>query len=143
VSLLSQLTNNDYIELKATLYAIDNRDFYCHDCLNKYAHRPDYETMTARTRELKGCFSVKERPIATVDELKFFKCVGNFFRSEVLTLLEMQGRYEKGILPYPGSLSEQPNKVIEIFAAIEQYKREKLEQERKRLELKERGRRGR
>jgi hypothetical protein len=143
VHMLSHLTNDDYISIRATLHAIDNREFYCHSCLNKYANRPDAESMTQRMRELKGCFSIKEKPIATVDELKFYKCVGNFFRGEVLTLLEMQGRYERGILPYPGSLSEQPNKLIECFSAIDNYKQEKLAQERKRIEMQERGRRGR
>jgi hypothetical protein len=105
--------------------------------------------MTQKSRDVKGCFEVKKKPMHTImisegkESIKFSKCIGNFFDLSVLSLMEMQRQYDKGVLPFPGSLSQQPNKVIEAFAVIERYKFEKLERDRKQKELKERGKRGR
>jgi len=45
-------------------------------------------------------------------------------------------QYEKGVLPYPGSLTDQPNKIIEVFNVfqslnLEYEKRNRAEQEKK------------
>lgn len=150
MGLISRVNNADYIAILATLTAIDNKEkFYCETCLGKYCGRPDEKAMTQKNRELKGCFGIKKNPIHTLsvsegkDSIKFSTCVGNFFDWTVLSLLEMQRLYDKGILPYPGSLSNQPNKIIEAFTVIEKYKYEKAERDRKTRELKERGKRGR
>lgn len=58
------------------------------------------------------------------------------------SIITHQG-FQQGILPYPGSLSEQPAKIIEIFSLLDQLKYEAEEQTRKRVEReqKQRGRR--
>jgi hypothetical protein len=146
--LISRLTNQDYIAIRSTLHALDNRDFYCDDCLSKYEGRRDADEMSKRARELKGCETVKNSVIHTVSSLTgkesilFRTCIGNFFDHSVIPLLEMEKQYQKGVLPYPGSLSEQPYKIIEAFRVIEHYRYEKLERDRKAREQKEK-RRGR
>lgn len=128
--------------------AIDNREFYCDDCLSKYSTRKDAKEITQKSRDMKGCFGVKKTAMHKIvtdggkSGIQFSTCIGNFFDLTVLSLLEMQRQYEKGILPFKGSLAEQPNKVIEAFGVIEKYKYDKAERERQLRQLKERGKRG-
>jgi hypothetical protein len=70
--------------------------------------------------------------------LEYSTCVGNFVSESALFWIEAEARYNQGILPYPGSLSEQPAKVLEIFGCIAAHKQDKLEKQRKAQELKER-----
>lgn len=51
----------------------------------------------------------------------------------VVTLFDLYHKH--GVLPYPGSLSEQPAKIIEIFTVLEQLY---LEREQKHLEEQQR-----
>lgn len=48
--------------------------------------------------------------------------------------------YERGILPYPGSLSEQPAKIMDIFSVLGALKFESEEKMRKKVEKENRKR---
>jgi len=143
------VTNGDYIDIKSTLYAIDNRDFICGECQGKYIGRSDGDAMLEKLKAAKGCETLRPIPVHSIDtidgkeSLKFRKCIGNFFNYEVVSLLEMQRQYDKGALPFPGALSQQPNKIIEAFNIIASYRFDRAERERKRLEAEARSRRGR
>lgn len=52
-------------------------------------------------------------------------------RDEVCDLIDLYEGYQLGMLPFSGSISEQPAKMFEIFQIIEQYK---LKAEQKSLE---------
>lgn len=49
-------------------------------------------------------------------------------------VLALFSQYDKGVLPFPGAMSEQPSKIIEIFDVLEQLKFEHQEKTRKKLE---------
>jgi hypothetical protein len=46
--------------------------------------------------------------------------------------------YQKGVLPFPGALSDQPNKVVELFRTIDSHVAEKTEKQIKKMESKQR-----
>lgn len=138
------------MEILSTLTAIDEKKFYCEKCLSKYSGRADYETMTQKSRDLKGCFGVKPNPIHAIplsadgsEAIRFSTCIGNFFSGTILSFSEMQRQYEKGVLPFPGSLLQQPNKIIEIFGVISKYKMDRVERDRKAKDAEDRRKRGR
>jgi hypothetical protein len=56
-------------------------------------------------------------------------------------VLNLYSQYKKGSLPFPGSVSEQPAKIIEIFNVLEQLELEQQEKQRKAVE-KEQKKRG-
>lgn len=78
-----------------------------------------------------------------------FKIPLKNFRSEYLSLaFQLHDGYEKGILPFPGSLTEQPAQIMEIFGLInalkfeqEQKVRKKMEQEAKKQNAKSKSKR--
>lgn len=49
-------------------------------------------------------------------------------------VINLYTNYQKGILPYKGSLVEQPTKIIEIFQVLDQLKFESEEKMRKKRE---------
>lgn len=126
------------MELKSTLYSFDNKEYQCGWCLKKYRGRQDYEQITKANRTRKGCFGVSPNALHKFDDLEYSTCVGNSVSESALFWIEAEARYNQGILPYPGSLSEQPAKVLEIFGCIAVHKQDKLEKQRKAQELKER-----
>lgn len=107
-------------------------------CLNKYRGREDYEKISMANRTSKGCFSVSENALHKYDDLEYSTCVGNFVVDSATFWIEAEARYNQGVLPYPGSLSEQPAKVLEIFACIAAHKQDKLEKNHKAKQLKDR-----
>ncbi|NOS67246.1 MAG: hypothetical protein HOO67_02680 [Candidatus Peribacteraceae bacterium] len=118
--------------------------YNCHDCLKQYGKRKDAETMLQKTRESKACFDFAAEFIHNIDgQIYFKKCIGNYFNGVWVRFVEMERQYEKGVLPYPGSLSEQPAKILEIFRIIAAYRQEQIAEEQKKARIKEREARGR
>lgn len=126
--------------MKASLYAIDNPQFQCEKCLTQYAGRADSKSMTLKRRRMKGCFrpKAKRKPVHAIDngEIEFYSCPGNFYLNTIGDYLEMHQSYTKGVLPYPGALSDQPSKVFQIFNVIERFKQAKMEAEEKKQRAK-------
>lgn len=96
--------------------------------------------MASRTG--KGCFEVSGNTLHKFDDLEYSTCVGNFVSESALFWIEAEGRFTQGILPFPGSLTEQPAKVMEVFNCIAAHKQVKLNVQIKAKELKD-GLRGR
>lgn len=119
------------VTLSATLHAIDDERFRCSKC-------PE----TRRTG--KYCEKSSENVIFKLGNLGFRKCPGNWFSFSALNLIEMQSLFEQGVMPYPGALADQPNKIIEVFRQIASHKAEIKEKRMREAELraKSRGARG-
>jgi hypothetical protein len=66
--------------------------------------------------------------------LTFRKPLSNF-KSDVLSYsLTLFENYERGALPFPGSVSEQPAQIMEIFGVLQALRHEREAAERKKLE---------
>lgn len=103
-----------------------NKDFNCSSCLSRYDNRTDGVELTARLRKLKGCESKMDKPIHHINrEIKFSRCIGNFFDQPSVFLVEAHRNYERGVLPFAGSLMDQPNKVMESFNVISAWNHER------------------
>lgn len=94
--------------------------------------------MTQANRERKGCFGIAENTLHHFDNLHYNTCVGNLASDAALSFIEAEARYNQGILPYPGSLFEQPAKVIDIFDCIAAWKQDKLNKQRRAQAIMER-----
>ena len=127
---VSGLTANEFIELRATLRSGDDDEFQCDKCLK----RPMPEEQLERFRALKGCFGKRGAPFK-LREIEFTSCPGNFVSFDALHLIQMHDYFEKGTLPFEGSLSEQPAKAIEAFGVIKSHKYERLKSEANKQKL--------
>ena len=92
--------------------------------------RPDKPDILKKKKRLKNCHGDGDITYK-VDNFESKRCIGNFVSRQFFEYIEMFLAYEKGVLPFPGSLSEQPCKIIEIFGIIRQMRAEKLEEKQK------------
>lgn len=116
---MSSLTNQEYVGLQASLFAMFRPEYQCARCLSRYPKNPDMQATYQRT---KACESVVDRRVASVGgELHFRTCPGNFWDATAAALLDLSHAYQKGILPYAGSLMDQPAKIIDVFGVIERF----------------------
>ena len=139
----SELSSREYVELRATLKAMDDARFRCGDCGNQYRSRPDSEKIIAAFRASKACEVVAEKPVQSIDELQFLTCLGNFFSHSAARLVEMHAHFERGVMPYPGSLADQPSKVIDAFRIIGNWKMRRQAEEAEKARKEAKKKRGR
>lgn len=123
---ISSIQWHEFVEIKATLHALDNRQFICGECKMKYMGKGYKEDQQLKYQESKGCFKLSHRVLHRIKDLSFKKCIGNYFSYQAVSLLEAFESYEKGIMPYPGSYMDQPHKIIDAFRIISAYRTEKL-----------------
>lgn len=132
---LNGLSLNEYSALKTTLHVLDNKRFQCGVCLSQYEGRLDAEEMLSKRRKLEGCFG-DTRPIEyKFDDIKYRTCPGNVFDTSSLFVVDLYRQFQKGILPYPGSLVDQPSKIMEAFNVIDAYNNKRMIEEQKKRDL--------
>jgi hypothetical protein len=120
---------------------MDNDRFQCSKCLKKYEGRADGKKLLRKYRKLQGCFGRTRRDGYRFDGYIYSTCPGNVFDYSSLFIIELYREYQKGIMPYPGALVEQPAKIMEAFQVIDGYNSLKLaEEQKKQKELQSRGR---
>ena len=83
-----------------------------------------------------GCFDYTSRTYQ-LEDFKFYSCIGNFQDTSVRYYWELFQKYQQNMLPYKGSLQEQPNKIIEIFNFIEGILKRKQDKVKGKKELTE------
>lgn len=133
---LSGLNVNEWAQVRTTLFALDNREYQCAQCLHKHRGRPDEEAMLAASQESKACRTIRPTPFLNdaKREIFFSTCPGNFFFPEVIHWIDAYRRFEAGHLPFEGGYMDQPAKLIELFQVIGAHFEEKRAAERKKLE---------
>jgi hypothetical protein len=125
----------EWVQIKSTLHALENKQYLCSECITQYRGRPDQAEMDRKNRASKACEDVREKPFISIDgEIGFKTCVGNFYTAAVIPWLEANQAYQKGILPFPGSLSEQPNKAMEIMRLVGINQSERTDRQIKKME---------
>jgi len=112
--------------LLASLESLFEKRFNCDDCLGRYGDSVRGKERSVAHRRKKGCFDYTSQ-VYVLDDYKYLSCIGNFQDISVRYYWELFQKYEKNILPYKGSLQEQPNKIIEIFNFIDAILKRKQE----------------
>ena len=136
---INSVTFREWIELRSSLASIYNQNFNCSKCKARF--RAELKDRENSYRAAKGCFGVLKTAIASIDGASFYTCPGNFVREWAFAYLESYSFFLNGVLPFSGSLMEQPTKILEIFRVIQAFKNERMMEDAKReRELAKRGR---
>jgi len=123
---ISTVSSEEYVYLVSSLYILDEKKFQCGECQNQYRNHQKADEMTKGVMQSKFCVVPSDRHIHNIDgRIWFKKCIGNYFLQSTSFYLELFKQYENGVMPYCGALVDQPNKIIEIFRVIGQYRNEK------------------
>lgn len=139
---INNITNKEIIYLTATIEGQFDDKWNCYKCINS-GYREDnngnqvlldkYENTLRAIKLKKGC-ETRGHMFKTVNGIKFNTCLGNYNTVHTQHYIDMYQQYEKGNLPYPGSLSEQPAKIIDVFHTIGQLVADKVDEESKKTE---------
>ncbi len=69
-------------------------------------------------KEFRGCFGKPKQPYL-IDGKPADRCVAKLLPPEIKIYIRYYEHYKKGHLPFPGSVSEQPIKLLDIFDILE------------------------
>lgn len=118
---VSELSNIEYAYLLAAVeIRLEPKKFSCYRCAASY--KPEHKH---RKRKPKGCYDYSTK-VYRLENIIYKTCIGNY-NIDIGYFIEAFSLYEKGMLPFKGTLGEQPNKMLEIFGIIEQRRSEKRE----------------
>ena len=124
---MSSISTGEYALFLASLESkLDPKKFHCGSCITQYGNSERLIKKTERKRKSKGCFDFTSKNYR-LENVRYLTCIGNF-AVPIDFYIEAFGLYEKGVLPFEGNISDQPNKIIEIFQLIEVRRAEKIQQ---------------
>lgn len=66
----------------------------------------------------------------------FHKCLCNFRNDSFSYYMQLYNSYKLGMLPFEGSVSDQPAAIMEAFSVIDRLQNERQEQETKKAQSK-------
>lgn len=117
------MTVGDLVELWSTLHANTERDFQCSTCLRSCPGAPQKLVEKRRNR---ACQEPSEQPrfmleTPTGTRISYRTCIGNLYSEGWDHWIQVYRQYKRGLLPFPGSVLEQPAKVFEVFSIIENF----------------------
>ncbi len=79
-----------------------------------------------------SCNKVQSSPVYQIDNIQFYTCPCNYRHPNMMFFLQATEAYSKGILPFSGSLSEQPSYIMDAIALISTLKTQwEMEQQKK------------
>lgn len=81
-----------------------------------------------------GCGKIHDKVKYQIGDIGYKSCFCTYRHPDFNSFLFLYKNYEKGILPFEGSILEQPAYIIEIFGLIETLKLDREEEERQRQE---------
>ena len=105
--------------------------YRCGDCKHKYSSDPN---RWEKHKMHMACNYLTDKPrhVYMPDncnlgnpKVLYNKCVGNYYNGFWANLINYHPQYEKGLLPFEGSLMSQPAKFVEVMALVHNLVREK------------------
>ena len=119
------------MQIIATFNVLHDPVFQCSVCTKKISK----ENRDSR----KGCSKPLNKPFSSWRNLvKFKSCPANYYSAYWAMTIDNFRHVDKGLLPFKGSLLDQPSKLVEAYSLIENLKIEHESEVRERLAKKQR-----
>ncbi len=77
-----------------------------------------YCRLNPQLQKHRGCFDETEIPVFEFEGEKLYRCPSKLLRKDIGMFIDLYDEYKSGHLPFPGSVSEQPIKIMQIFRII-------------------------
>lgn len=141
VNQLNTVSEYEYIQIVATWFYNVEDNFRCAEKIGEIEKNRESEIRVKEFMTQQGCNSNSvlsgcvEKPSSTVryrfDNLCFYNCFCNYIDHSTNYLLDLFLHFEKNLLPFPGTITEQPAKILEVFNIFSYLKSEKMKEEQK------------
>ena len=107
-------------------------EFNCSRCK---IHYPKDQERQRKHQERKGCFDTfpnailryrgeMNTPMYSASKINYFHCPARFYSPYWVSIINIHSKFEQGIMPFQGSLLEQPAKIVSVFDLIHNLKEE-------------------
>ncbi len=96
--------------------------FKCDERIEEYAKRTNYEHAKTLVQKSNGCGIIFDEVKYEVGSIRYHSCFCTYRHPYFNNFLFLFKNYQRGILPFKGSLMEQPAYIIDIFNLIENLK---------------------
>lgn len=119
---ISSISIADVALIKASWYALTDEKFQCRKMFEKLSQRSDAEIVIRLEKQKRGCGVYTDSPkIVIDDEFGFHTCLcePSLHHPNINELLFLFENFKRGLLPYNGSITDQPAQIIEMFQLIE------------------------
>ena len=105
-----------------------DKKYNCYHCHGQYKGSSKREKILEALQEQKGCFDEsQDRFRYKFENIGYRYCIGNYYDRSVSLLNDMFNKFQQGVMPFPGSYSDQPGKILDVFQLIEStHQSEKL-----------------
>lgn len=123
IEAVSVLTYSEQAIILASIEAVlEPKLYHCATCIMQYGASERMQGKAERKRISKGCYDLKTKSYR-LENIRYNNCIGNH-TVPLEYLMDSFVLYEKGTMPFEGTLGDQPNKIIEIFEVIHRRRRE-------------------
>lgn len=127
---ISSLSNEDIIFLKANFEYIYK--LRCESMISLHIQRGYSKEIAEKTvKGEHGCDIMSPDPIYQIDNIQFHTCPCNYRHPQMDFIMQATDAYDKGILPFEGSLIDQPSYIIEAINVIQSLKAQHQAEESK------------
>jgi hypothetical protein len=128
---ISTLSDLDYIQITSTFMSMSNPLYRCGDCYKikfpkdeikrkKYEHQMACDYYADKPRhKYRPEYVNKGNPLILFDN-----CPGNHFNNYWSYWINYTDQYDKGMLPFPGTILEQPSKFVDLMNIVHNLKSE-------------------
>ena len=123
------------VTINASFVYMTEDKFDCDNKLEKFAKREGHEKAKQRMEQTNGCGVHRDRHRYEIDGVRYHECLCGYRNPNIGFYLDLEDKFNKGILPFPGSYLEQPAKVIEIISRINSLRLDKQERDYKEQQL--------
>ena len=88
--------------VEVSAYGLD-----CHNC-----------HLNPQLQKFRGCLEPAEQPVFEFEGEKLYRCPSKLLRKDIDIFIDIYDEYKEGHLPFPGSVVEQPIKIMQIIRII-------------------------
>ena len=141
----ASLSMGEDLNIRSSFYYLTHDRFQCEKKIETYyQHNKDRKKLNEEesmvqaiqmVEAVNSCDTIRTKELYEIDGYSYNTCVCNFQHPDMNYYLTLFYDYDKhGSLPFKGSLSEQPNYIMEVFNLIRILKLDKAEEDRQREE---------
>lgn len=123
---ISFLQPEERLKIKATFYSLTDDEFRCQEKEALLSQRPDAELQIKNQRREKSCGVISDEVKVEIDNWGFYSCLchEDYKYHGMNHVVFLYNHYKKGVMPFKGCLTEQPNYIIDIFNLLDELYKE-------------------
>ena len=141
---ISSATSKDQVLISAHIRSIYRPKYQCEKQLNelRLKNKKADDNYIENIKKARGCGYVTKHLVERIGNIEYYTCLCQFKHPLTGALLSLSKHYDNGVMPFKGSLLEQPAQIVELLELVNSAKiEEEIElQKQQQIKVKKHGR---